>query len=317
MARRTKAVVAGFVVAVLIAGTSSPAYAAGPQSLALSATAVNGQGTSALGTTCGDGGQGDTWSYTYSAPLGGGTFSSLPGTVTLALELHANPVALDPRSYTNGFLGPNAATTLSNTRGTLRLAMTSGSCVSPTLSFNGTTASGTGTWVPAGTGAYRQATGSGTFAIFGAGVGPGTTNPVSLNINGTITVLQPVLAITNAKAVWATPTDLINRKLTVTYTVKNNGPGDAFGVTLIGVHPTTGGVTAQFPPNTVRAVGDIAASKTRTVKVVYTLAKANPPCTAIITGCTVNAQLTLHVPDALDVPLSPDPTYNTSAQPLP
>ena len=314
MARRRK------LFATLLAGALAaavlPAHAAGPQPLTISVNGANGAGTSALGTTCGDGGTGDIWTYTYSSPLAAGSFSNLPGTLGLALDLHANPTALDPRAYNGAFLGPNTATTLTNARGTLRLAMSAGSCASQTLSFNGTNAAGSGTWVPTGTGAYRQATGSGTFAL-NAAVAPSTTNPFTLAINGTISVLQPALAITNAKAAWATATDLINRKLTVTYTVKNNGPGDAFGVSLIGVHPTTGGVTAQFPPNTVRAIGDIAAGKTRTVKVVYTLAKANPPCTAIVTGCTVNAELTLHVPDALDVPLSPDPTYNTSATPLP
>ncbi len=309
MVRRKTAVGALLSVVVLLL-TAVPAHAAAPPTpLGLSVNGANGTGTSAVGVACGSGGQGDSWSYTYSATANPPAFTqTLPVTVGLNLDLHSDS------GHTSAFLGPNTTVTLTNTRGTVTLGLTSGSCGQPTLAFNGTVASGSGSWqVTGGTGAYRSTTGSGTFTLM-AQVAAGTTNPFSLALLGTLSVLQPSLSVPAASARWANPSDLFARRLTVTYTVKNNGPGDAFGVSVVSVTPVTSGVTVLS--STPIAVGDIAAGASRQVSVVYHLKVANPPCTAYIAVCTVQATLTLRVPDSLDVPVAPNPAFTVSASPL-
>jgi hypothetical protein len=309
-----------FVVtlAALLVYVATPAYANGPGSVALQVSGLNGAGTSVVpGTSCNSGGTGDSWAYNYSGVASAGQFTqTLPATVGFALDLHAEPATTSPsRTYQGGFLGPNSFTTLTNPRGSVQLAMSRGSCGNQLLAFDGSRASGVGTWVVAGgTGAYRQAAGTGTFSFF-ADVRPATNNAFQLQITGSIDVLDPALAIPNAKAEWAKPGDFENRKLTITYTVKNTGVGDAFAVQLTNVAPVTGGVTTNF--SGPKLVGDIAAGKSRNVKVIYFLSKSNPPCAQIWTGCSVTADLTFHLTDALDSPTSPDPVIRATASPVP
>jgi len=312
MARRVTAFVS--VVAALLLYIAPPGYAAA--NINIGVNGINGSGTSIVpGTACVDSGSGDSWSFNYGpsfAPAGQFT-QTLSAQMGFALDFHAEPTGTDPRTYNKGFFGPNGSITITNTRGSVQLRINAGDCSNPTVSFNGQTVSGSGTWsMLSNTGAYRQATGNGTVNV-SARVDTATNAPFTLLVQGQVDVLDPAITISATKAEWVQPNDYQNRKLTVTYTVKNTGIGDAFGVKLIGVTPTTGGVTANFPAGTERNVGNIKAGKTQTVKVVYTLAKSNPPCTRVYAGCSVTAQLTFRVPDAMDVPLDPNPVLTATA----
>ncbi|HVT77063.1 MAG TPA: hypothetical protein VHD87_08540 [Acidimicrobiales bacterium] len=320
MGRRAKALgVLSIVVFVL--GTHAPTQAAGPNGLTLGMSGANGTGTAEVpGVACADGGSGDNWHYSYAATAPAGVFTAtLPADVRVGLNLHAEPDAVTPtRTYSHAFLlGSESDAWLTNARGALRLAMTAGSgtCADSPLDFDGTTASGEGSWVvAAGTGAYRDASGNGSFDL-SAAVGPGADNPFNLNMLGSVAVLQPSISVPGASARWDGSLHLnyLKRVVTVTYTVANTGPGDAFGVNLIAVESLTPGVTAQFAPGSSRRVGDIAAGASRSVSVTYTTTTSNPPCALLVVGCVVQARLTFQVPDALDVSAAPAPSVDTAA----
>jgi hypothetical protein len=318
--RRTKALGVLSIVAFVL-GANTGAQASGATALALDASGVNGSGTAEVpGISCADGGTGDNWHYTYSSTAPAGVLSqTLPADVRVGLNLHADPDTVTPtRTYSHAFLlGSESDTWLTNARGAVRLAMSAGSgnCSSSPFSFDGTTASGSGTWhLSNGSGSYRNATGDGVFALTAA-VAPGADNPFHVQLSGDITVLQPTIAVNAANAHWDGPLHLnyLSRTLTVTYTVANTGPGDAFGVNLIGVTPLTSGVTAQFGASTVRRVGDIAAGAKRSVSVTYAISTTNPPCALLVVGCTFQARLTFQVPDALDVDVAPNPSLVAAA----
>jgi hypothetical protein len=312
---RTKVLTVAVASALALVCIAPPAYAVANLNVSVSGT--DGSGTSALGSACVDGGSGDTWSFDYGPVVAAaGMFTQTQqASVNLALDFHAEPTQTSPsRTYSKGFFGPNAFITLTNTRGSVQLPISPGACSNPTITFDGSSLSGSSTWSePVGTGAYRDMTGSGIFTLQATVKSLTTSYPFSLNVQGQITVLAPAVSIAATNAEWATTEDYINRRLTVTYSVKNTGVGDAFGVTLQSVTPTTGGVTTNF--SGPKSLGDILAGNTRNVKVVFKLAKDDPPCARTYAYCHFTADLTFRVPDALDAPLSPNPVLSTSVTP--
>ncbi|WP_330295619.1 hypothetical protein [Streptomyces sp. NBC_00503] len=303
---RRVAVVVMALLAGLVLG-AAPATAAGlaPQPLGISVSNTDANVTS-TGSDCTSGPLTETRRVTGSQSVPAGAFSSLPS--QLAFDL---PVLLG--STQAALRGSDGRVTLTNARGSLTLALSSGSCASPSMTSNGTNVSGTGTWtVVADTAAgnsYRQATGSGTFSIT-AGITVGGGRAWTLQLLGTADVLQPTLAVTH-RAFWGGPFNYLSRTLSVEYRIRNTGPGDAFGVVLTDAPPTAPGITRiGTVPQTV---GAVPAGTEKAVVVRYRV------CGIAAIGCRFTADVQLHVADALDaggtvsvqrtvqVPVSPVP----------
>jgi hypothetical protein len=168
------------------------------------------------------------------------------------------------------------------------------------LAFDGTTASGAGTFAldPVGTtGAYRSAAGSGSFTL-SLSVAPGADNPWRLTTTGTITVLQPALKVEAVSTSWGSlGVDYATRRVSVTYRVTNTGPGDAFAATVNATSSPTGGVTPLGP--TPVTIGDLPAGQATTFTVRYQLGLLSP-CALVILGCRFTTKVTATLPDALD-----------------
>jgi hypothetical protein len=290
------------------------ADASGPQPLNISANGTNGVGSIVNpGLSCAQGGEGNYRDFLLSAPLAPGVVSSLPGNLRANLDVQHDGVEPPVGPVTNEafLLGNASAATVSNQRGTLQLVLSAGTCASPTLPFDGTNLSGSGTWtiVPTSagnTGSYRSATGSGNFSLK-ARVGPGAANPWSLSLTGSVSVLQPSLAVSVVNTFWGNlGADYALRIVSVTYQVTNTGPGDSFASILTSSSSSTDDVTALGP--TPQSLGDLASGASTLVTLRYHLGLFDP-CALVILNCTFHTTLSASMPDALDVPAS----YSASA----
>lgn len=310
-------------VAGLVLLPVTPAAAVDPFALAFSARGTDGVGRiSTPGRPCAEGGDGAYWHYDYSAPLAGrtsagpGVFSALPGELRLHVDLHseqgetrvtpAGQAAPPPSPQPSAFLlAEESHASLINERGTVKLRLRSGECARDklTLAFDGVTASGPGTWSVdpnAATGAYRQATGNGTFGLTAA-VAPGADNPFDLRLDGKIEVLKPSLKVEVADVYWGfLGADYLLRRVTVVYRVTNAGPGDAFAARFVDAASSTTDVTFLGPAN--QPLGDLLAGESELVKVRYRLGPGNPPCALVILGCQFDTRVKVDLPDALDRP---------------
>jgi hypothetical protein len=321
--RRVAATGATFVLALV--ALPNTAGAAGPQPLNVSVTGTTGTGViDRPGRSCAEGGYGAHFHYGYASPLPAGAFTKLvPGDLRLQLDLHSEAqgagVAPQP-SYTNGFLlGEESSAALSNERGTIRVALKSGSgtCATPNVNFNGEKVTGaSGTWrVVEATGSYRQAVGTGAFAIPVANFGPGADNPFFVGLNGTLDVLDPALQVDVKDTYWGfLGADYATRRVTVVYTVQNVGLGDAYNVVLKNATSSTNGVTALGPKD--QKLGDLAAGETEEIRVKYQLGLLQP-CSLVILNCQFQSTLTIDAPDALDASNVFTKTKTTKAPALP
>ncbi|WP_129593289.1 hypothetical protein [Streptomyces sp. C] len=283
--RRTAAVVMALLAGAAVA--TAPAGAAGrvPDPLNVSASSAAGVVTSA--PACSPGPLTDGRLLTGSASLNPGVFSSLASQlgVSLPFRVGATQAALPE---------DDARVALSNARGTLTLALKSGTCSSPTLSYDGTTVTGSGTWtvVPdsAPANAYRGASGTGSFGV-AADVTTGSGKPWSLSLTGSVSLLQPQVAVTR-RAYWGGLGNYLSRTLSVEYRIRNTGPGDAFNVKLLDAPPTSPGITRLGPvPQTV---GSIRSGATASVVVRYRV------CGIAVVGCRFTADTQTSLTDALD-----------------
>ena len=270
---------------------------AATSSISISANGANGAGVAVAPTgSCTAGAEG-TWVYDYSATVGSGGFSSEATTLGLHLDLHSEGPGSPPAG--GAWLDPGQSySLLQNARGSLTLDLSSGSCGTNTLVFDGATASGAGTWSAAdGTGSFRQAVGSGTFDLV-AVVSSGTTNPFSLGLNGQVTVLDPNLAIEVASAMWdpATPQSEF-RNATVQYRLVNVGPGDSYGVEFVADSTSPGVAPVGSLPG---SLGNVMAGDDVLFEVRYQIEKGR--CALVERGCGFDASFTVEMPDALDHP---------------
>ena len=325
--RHRRRLILAVLVFVLAVGFVVPApVQAVPLTFTVQAT--NGEGNSRTpGRPCGDGGDGAYWHYDYGSALAGGIFSSLAGEVRVHLDLHSD-LARFPNTAgaypapgggpTAFLLGGESHASLLNDRGSLKLRLTSGSCATPTLAFDGSTASGPGQWaVHAGAGAYRQAAGTGTFTLTQAEVNPGADNRLQMSFSGGVDVLQPSLKVEVLGSYWGQlGADYVSRRPTVVYRITNTGPGDSFGARLVDAQPATNGVRVLGPRQL--ALGDLSSGESIQVEIRWQLG-TTAPCALVILGCRFDTTLTVDLPDALDVrhvssktvaakaPLSPPP----------
>lgn len=285
----------------------APGASAGPQPLSLSLKGENGVGRiTTPGLSCAEGGQGAYRHYSVEAGLPAGVMSKLDGDFRSSLDVHYQESPFGtygegqgpPRAF---LLGTESHATLSNQRGAVQVRLASGTCEKPTLNFDGVTVTGSGTWsiLPTGgSGAYRQATGSGSFRLT-AGIAPGADNPWDVALSGALTVLQPTLKAEVSRTYWGhLGVDYITRIVTVEYKITNVGPGDAYGVRLISTASTSPGVTPLGPHN--QPLGDLLENQFDFVTVRYQLGLLQP-CALVILGCKFSTTLTVDMPDALDV----------------
>ncbi len=359
-ARRRRVVIIAATVGILaIAATAIAPAARAAENQAdpygfgggVAVQATNGAGRiNNAGLPCAEGGDGAYWHYDYGAPLAPDDMSVLPAPPPAELRLHLDlhsedsatrttpvdqkgqPVPPSPPRKPNAFLqGQESHASLVTERGTVKLRLQSGTCDSPTLSFDGTTASGAGTWsVDTSSGAYRQATGNGAFTV-AAGVAPGADNPFQLQLDGGLQILQPGLQVCVRDAYWGLlGVDYLLRRLTVIYQISNPGPGDAFGAQFVDATSTTAHrmpVTATQVPR--RKLGDLMASgpascpqrsedplqalvspppatpppaQSELVRVRYQLPLSDPPCSLVVLECAFDAAVQVDMPDAFDRP---------------
>lgn len=323
-----------------------------PFTAALGAGLANGRTRIERSLGCDAGGDADYWHFSSEAPLPAGVItgpqSTLPGDVRLAADVHspfhAIRVAPEPipgPATDAAFLLPGASrVALSNNRGTVKLALSSGACdrAGQTLDFDGLTAKTAdrpGTWqIVSSTGAYRQAQGAGGFDLE-ANVSPGADNPWALTLRGGVAVIQPDLEVKVAETFWGRDgVDYAKRQVGVAYDVRNRGAGDSFGVFLSAASSPTPGASlisiivngddilidgntpvGKFP----RALGDLASGETARVVLKWQLPlpAGDPPCGVVILGCEIDTKLTFTLPDALDVATTPSFTTPVRAPDLP
>jgi hypothetical protein len=266
------------------------------------------------GRRCADGGSGQYRHVSLEQPASPVLSAALPGVFRATLDVHHDgdePVGtpLTGAAATAFLQGTESHATYSNQRGSVQLRLKSGTCAAPSLAFDGTTVSGAGTWQidpAAPTGAYRQATGSGTFTL-SSGVAPGADNPWALNINGSISVLQPSLQVEVASTSWGNlGVDYVTRTVTVVYKITNTGPGDAFNAVLTATSSPTNFVVPLGP--TPRNLGDLLAGESTTVSVRYQFALIAGPCKLVILGCQFDTKVSVSMPDALDKADNPPPS---------
>ena len=320
-ARAALAALGALPLIVVLAPDASPATS--PSGFSI--TAVDGAGNSTTpGRSCAEGGAGAAWHYDYGQKLAPGAFSALESEARVHLDVHS-----DTQRYTNSagayapgstaFLqGDESHVSFMNQRGSVRLRLRSGTCTNPSLAFNGSNASGGGTWtVDAGTGAYRDVTPSGgTFAINNAEVNPGADNILSRNLAGALTVPDPSLKLEVLGTYWGgLGTDYLTRRATVIFKITNTGPGDAFAATFQSSSSPTAGVTPMGP--SPLSLGDLPSGASQVVLVRYQLGLLSGPCKLILLGCSFGASATVNFPDAFDAPHVLTATVPTKAPNLP
>ena len=281
-----------------------------PQPLTVSVSGSNGVNRiQDPGRRCADGGSGQYRHESVEAqlPASGVISAGLPGVIRGFFDVHHDgdePVGT-PLTGTaaKAFLqGTESHVTMSNQRGSVQLRLKAGTCAAPTLAFDGTTASGTGTWAidpTSTTGSYAGSSGTGAFTL-SLSVAPGADNPWSLSITGNITVLQPHLKVEVVGTSWGNlGIDYATRRPTVTYRITNTGPGDTFNpvlktATSTSIYVKTLGPVPQNLP-------DLASGQSTQVSVRYQLSLLKqPPCNLIFLGCQFDVKVVVSMPDPLD-----------------
>lgn len=252
-----------------------------------------------------------THHHVSDQPLPGGVLSQLAGTVRTNLDFHF------AGSGPGHLVGEQSQAALANQRGAVGLQLTAGSCANPIVAFDGTTATGSGTWAiePSATnGAYREATGSGTFTI-STTFAPGNDNPWSLAFTGDITVLQPALKVELVRSFWGhLGADYAGRVVTVIYKLTNTGPGDAFRVQLLPPGTKTGIVPIEVFPTDL---DDLSAGETVIVTARYKIGIRGQHDGPLLVRRQFDTTIAAVMPDALDVPATKSEVVTVTAPAYP
>ena len=323
--RAAAAALLGLLPVVLTDASAS----AGTVSGGIAVDTANGSGRSVTpGRSCDDGGTGAYWHYEYGDELATSLIGNLRTEVLVHLNLHSDEqrfpnVTGDP--YPNGtnptaFLqGTESHASLLTDRGSIKLRLASGSCDAPSLAFDGSNASGTGTWevdTDSLAGAYEDVTGSGTFRIRNAEVNPGADNALALDLNGSFTVPDPSLRVEVVETYWGgLGTDYLTRRVTVVYRITNTGPGDSYGATITGVTDLTSGITPMV--TTPIAIGDLRSGESRQIHYRHQMGLLNGPCRLVILGCDFQTRFNVDLPDAFDQSHASTATVAAEAPNLP
>ncbi len=333
-----------FALAVSVMAAAARAELTAPAPLQVSVAGVNGVvRATEPGLSCADGGEGSYRHYFAESSLAPGVMSRLAGTVRATLDVHHDGADALTRPRPNAFLlGDENHVTLANQRGSVQIRLQRGTCGAPALDFDGTTAvlpSPQGGWDSTGltgTGAYRDITGSGTFG-FSAELNPGANNAWSLQLNGTLNVLQPGIQARIERTFWGNlGLDYVSRVVTVVYRIGNTGAGDSFDARFTGAVGASGARACNEPPSQLdtcpngappqQKLGDLASCAdpalptscdTELITVRYHLPLLGGPCALIILGCQFDSTVQTDLPDALDRPSAQQKTLRVRAPDLP
>lgn len=312
------------LLAMFLVAAFAPIAGAGTYPVAVTVEALDGSGRSVTpGRGCDAGGAGAYWHYEYGATVPGGRFGAQPSETLVHLELHSDLQRFpnvdgpyDPGSDPRAFLqGVESHASFLNERGSVKVRLASGSCDAPTLAFDGSHASGAGTWqVASGTGAYREIAGSGTFTM-NAEVNPGADNRLALDLAGEFVIDEPSLQVDVVQTYWGSlGTDYLSRRVSVVYRITNTGPGDSYGGSITDLTNPTSGVSPLIA--TPIPLGDLAAGESRDLTVRHQLDLLEP-CFLVVLGCRFQTSFTVHLPDALDQPHVHTATVSARAPDLP
>jgi hypothetical protein len=271
----------GVATAAIDVCPTAEAYGRGPQAaVAVRTTGESrGEGSFFESIPCADGGAGPSYHFDYTSPIEAADASAssdaLAGRADIFLDMHlSNP----QRGY---LLGSESRLVVSNGRGSITAEMRSGSCASPTLTVLPGGFIGSGTWrVVDATGSFREARGEGTFT-FQATVGPGADNVLALTASGLVGVLLPHLSFRPLDGVWSAQ-GFVSGRLVTALEVANDGPGDAFGVSLEGIVPAAAGVSFVNPALPLDLT-DLAIGESQTPSLRFLV----PPMSCDRSGCTV------------------------------
>lgn len=223
-----------------------------------------------------------------------------PVLASLRERLRADVDVLAVAPTTAALLPDQSHVALSNQRGVVRLGIDAGSCDEPGLVWDGTVASGSGTWQvdPTGTDdAYRQATGAGTFNT-SLTFAPGNDTPWSLDLTGTLSVLPPGIQVELIRSYWGRlGADYAGRVVTVVFRITNTGPGDAFHVLLEEPEAGPGITPIEYRPT---HLGELAPDESIDVTIRYRLGLDEQGHRPQLTRRTFLTTLNLRLADALD-----------------
>jgi hypothetical protein len=345
--RHARTAVVGLLVLLLV--LSSLVVAAGMAAAAPLDVNVGGENGTVRetepGLSCADDGEGSYRHYFAEATLAPGVLSQLAGTARTTLDVHYDGPGAPPPGLANAYLlGTESHVTLANERGAIQILLRRGTCAEPGLNFDGVTASlptPGGSWSSAssdvlGSGAYRGATGSGTFG-FTAEMNPGADNTWALRLAGSITVLQPGFTVVVDRVFWGNlGLDYLSRVVTVVYRVGNPGAGDSFGARFTAATAAANVKPCGEPPSLLavcpnggppqRPLGDLASCADATLPAVcdselvtvrYQIPLLGGPCGLVILGCQFATTVHATVPDALDVAAAKTATVTVRAPDLP
>lgn len=322
---RGRRVIAGVILALLILPLLA-VPSRGSTTLDVTVDGTGGGRANTPGIACADGGDGAYWHHDYRGDVPDGTLNGRPAELRTHLDVHSDTVrfpGLDPAATGQPLpdgpaawlAGTDSRTTFVDDRGTLQFALESGDCDTPTLDFDGVTATGGGTWtVHHGTGAYEGATGAGTFALT-AELGPTATEALSIDLDGPIEVLRPSLSATVVETFWGgLGADYLSRRPSVVIRIVNEGPGTAFGAELVDVYSPTLGASAI---GAIHAqLGDLEPGQAAFVTRRFQLGLLTP-CALVLLGCDFEAGITVAMPDVLDDPVVDDAVMPAEAPDLP
>ena len=144
-----------------------------------------------------------------------------------------------------------------------------------------------------GTGALRGLTGSGLLNISALELGPGAQNAASLALSADLDVADPALAFTGASSRWQNLSAYLNKRLTVSVTLRNaTGAGNAFALRVTGVTGGTGSFTG-VPTGTVSA---LPAGNSTTFSFSMHGASPNTTYTLHVTGAAQDGLLSATPP---------------------
>jgi len=245
------------------------ATTAAPTSVSVALTGVNGDGSFTDRLDCGaQGGAGDTWRYGWQDQLASDPSGALAGRWNGLFEVHAAargafvPAGDGHLALTVSSPGGRSGTAFFDTAGT-------GSCTDAALTLTSLeptdpsarqVAGSLPIVATGGVGALRGLTGGGNADIT-LDLTPGADNAAAISVtSANLDVPDPAVSVATGSARWATLTDWLAHKLTVSVTLKNAATaGDAFDVKVTAV---SGGSAEGLPtaPVTLPAGASATAS---------------------------------------------------------
>lgn len=269
-------------------------------------TGGSGEGTFTNSVQCGDQGTGSYFHFDYAGDLdpadASASSDAVAGTLDAFIDVHLSDqggggLAQGPVAY---LLGAESRVRITTPRGAITAVLESGDCENPTLFKAGEVVAGSGTWELApefATGSFREATGQGTFSLV-ATVGPGADNTLTLtSFEGDISVLLPHLTF-DTRGARSTTQGFLAGRVSAVLDVVNDGPGDAFDVTIGSITPVSPSITFDAP-SLPRELSDLAFGEGAPSTLRFTLG----PFSCDRLGCVFQYRVGVDALTALNQPI--------------